>query len=243
MNEIMKSIYARKSMRAFEEKEVPENIKEELINAALQAPTAGNQVLYSILEISDEGLKEKLAVTCDNQPFIAKAPLVLVFLADCRRWLDTYRFANIKAREPLAGDMLLAIEDAMIAAQNTVVAAESFGLGSCYIGDILENYEQHVELLNLDKYTIPISMVLYGYPTKVQKDRQKPTRVDKKYVVFKNQYRRLSGGEHRDMIEGAHPSIDFDSFVKAFCERKYMSGFSKEMSRSAEMYIKNFMGL
>lgn len=47
----------------------------------MQAPTAGNQMLYTILQITDQNLKERLAETCDHQPFIAKAPLVLVFLA------------------------------------------------------------------------------------------------------------------------------------------------------------------
>ena len=60
----------------------------------------------------------------------------------------------------------MAIQDAMIAAQNAVVAAESFGLGSCYIGDILENVEEHKRLFHLDDYVIPITMLVMGYPTK-----------------------------------------------------------------------------
>ena len=87
---------------------------------------------------------------CDNQPFIARAPLVLLFLADYQRWFDYYMLSGVEdlcrrrgepLRKPQEGDLFLACNDALIAAQTAVVAAESLGIGSCYIGDIMENYE------------------------------------------------------------------------------------------------------
>ena len=79
MNVIYESLLDRRSVRAYEEKSVEDPIKTAILNAAFQAPTAGNQMLYSIIDVTDQQLKEKLAKTCDNQPFIAKAPLVFVF--------------------------------------------------------------------------------------------------------------------------------------------------------------------
>mgnify|MGYP003364533134 CR=1 FL=1 len=134
-NEIMESLYRRKSVRAYTDEPVPEALKRAVLEAACQAPSAGCQQLYTILDVTDQALKDALAVTCDNQPFIARAPVVLVFCADCRKWYDAYVEAGCTPRRPGAGDMLLAITDAAIAAQNAVVAAESLGLGSCYIGD------------------------------------------------------------------------------------------------------------
>ena len=64
---------------------------------------------------------------------------------------------------PDEADLLLASSDALIAAQNTVISAEALGIGSCYIGDIMENYEIHKELFNLPPYVFPISMLCYGY--------------------------------------------------------------------------------
>ena len=81
----------------------------------MQAPTAGNQMLYTILQITDQNLKERLAETCDHQPFIAKAPLVLVFLADFQRWYDAFASAGCHARLPAEGDLMLAVADACIA--------------------------------------------------------------------------------------------------------------------------------
>ena len=163
MNEVIKQLKARKSVRVFEDKQIEPHIKDEIINSAFEAPTAGCMMLYSILDITDKELKAKLSVTCDNQPFIAKAPFVLIFLADYQRWYDSFELNDCNPRKPGQGDILLASADTLIAAQNTVVAAESLGIGSCYIGDILENKEVVSELLDLPEFVIPIAMVVYGY--------------------------------------------------------------------------------
>ena len=142
-NEILQALSARKSVRVYTDEPVTEAERDAILQAAFQAPTAGNQQLYTILNITDPALKARLADLCDHQPFIAKAPLVLVFLADCRRWLQAYKAAGIEdVRTPGVGDLLLAMADTCIAAQNAVVAAESMGIGSCYIGDVIENAEQ-----------------------------------------------------------------------------------------------------
>ena len=176
MNEIIQSLFTRKSIRQYKLRPIASDEKELILQAALQAPTAGNQNLYTILDITDKTLKEELSRYFDNQPFIAQAPLALVFLADCRRWLDSYRVAGLEARPPGEGDFLLAVADALIAAQNTVVAAESLGIGSCYIGDILEQEEKVREALALDEYVFPAAFVVYGYPGQGQMKRAKPPR-------------------------------------------------------------------
>ncbi|HWT26946.1 MAG TPA: nitroreductase family protein, partial [Mobilitalea sp.] len=149
MNEVLNQLKSRKSVRVFEDIPLPNDVKDEIIDSAFEAPTAGGMMLYSILNISDQELKDKLAVICDNQPFIAKAPLVLIFLADYQRWYDAFCMVDCNPRKPGEGDMLLACADAIIAAQNTVVAAEALGAGSCYIGDVIEHCETVRELLNL----------------------------------------------------------------------------------------------
>ena len=186
MNEILKQIKDRKSMRVFENKPIVTELKKEILNAAFEAPTAGAMMLYSILDISDEKLKKQLSVECDNQSFIAKAPLVLIFLADYQRWYDAFELENCNPRTPGEGDILLAYTDAIIAAQNTVVAAESLGIGSCYIGDIIENCETIRGLLDLPDYVLPAAMLIYGYPVEVQKNRKKPVRFDEQYIVYEN---------------------------------------------------------
>ena len=239
-NPITDSLKSRKSVRAFEDRQIPEYIKQEILRCAAQAPTAGNQQLYTILDITDQALKEKLAVTCDSQPFIAKAPLVLIFCADAQKWHDAYIEAGCGPRAPGAGDLMLAVCDAAIAAQNAVTAAESFGIGSCYIGDIMEQCETHRELLGLPAYVFPALMLVFGYPTQQQISREKPERFAMKHIVHENTYRRMDGPELREMMSQRAGSRGYDEWVRAFCERKYNSDFSREMSRSVIEYLKEF---
>lgn len=242
MSEIIESLYRRKSVRAFEDRGVADELKYVILDAAAQAPTAGCQQLYTILDITDQALKDRLAVTCDNQPFIAKAPVVLIFCADCRKWYNAYREAGCAPRAPGAGDLMLAVEDALVAAQNAVTAAESLGLGSCYIGDILEQYEAHRALLNLPDYVVPVAMLVIGWPTEQQRGREKPRRFDRDHIVHENTYRDMDGAELRAMFNGQTGGQDFDGFLSAFCNRKYNSDFSREMTRSVGEYLRQFNG-
>ena len=93
-NEVVKNLFERKSVRIFEDRPISPEDRLTILQAACQAPTAGNQQLYTILEITEPALKKRLSVTCDNQPFIADAPLVLLFCADCQKWYDASRMPS-----------------------------------------------------------------------------------------------------------------------------------------------------
>ena len=90
MNETLKLLENRKSVRVFTDEPITAEEKQAILSAAMRAPTAGNMMLYTILDITDQQLKETLAETCDHQPFIAEAPLVLIFCADYRRWMKKF---------------------------------------------------------------------------------------------------------------------------------------------------------
>lgn len=247
MNETMKQLLDRKSVRVFEDKEVVKEIKNNIIEAAIQAPTAGNQMMYTILDITDQAILDKLAESCDHQPFIAQSKMALVFCADYQKWYDTFASVVEAPRMPGVGELLLGCNDALIAAQNAVVAAESYGIGSCYIGDMMERFEYHKELLNLPRYVFPVTLLVFGYPTKQQAERAKPNRFNRKYIVHENSYRQMDKNELKEMFEQRAtltPNVpfDFENWVKAFYNRKYNSDFSKEMTRSVNEYIKLFDG-
>lgn len=241
MNKIISSLYERKSVRVFEDRSISEECKKEILLAAMQAPTAGNQQLYTILDITDQALKDKLAVSCDNQPFIAKAPMVLIFCADILKWVDVFKEGGADPRKPGCGDLVLAIDDALIAAQNTVVAAESLGIGSCYIGDIMEQCELHREMLHLPEYVFPAAMLVFGYPTKQQMERPKPKRCRLEDIVQENVYQRRDGKQLRKMFDKETEHRSFEDWSQAFCNRKYNSDFSREMSRSVQEYLKEYL--
>ncbi|MBQ6518908.1 MAG: nitroreductase family protein [Anaerolineaceae bacterium] len=240
MNKIIQQIIDRKSVRVFADREIDKEITDAILSAAVNAPTAGNQQLYTILRITDMEIKRQLADSCDHQPFIAEGKLVLVFCADCLKWYSAYRSVGCDARNPGAGDLILAINDALIAAQNAVTAAESFGIGSCFIGDIMENIETQREILGLPEYVFPAALLVFGYPTEQQKNRQKPARSPMETIVQENRYHVHTAEELRQMLEPKCGERDYEDWLKAFFKRKYDSYFSREMTRSVREALKVF---
>lgn len=240
MNEVIRQLHERKSVRVFTEREITPEDKALILSAATQAPSAGNQQMYTILDITDQKIKEELVKTCDDQPFIARAKMVLIFCADFQKWYDAFEAAGCAPRKPAAGDLMLAVTDAAIAAQNAVAAAHSLGIGSCYIGDVMENCERQRRLLNLPQYVFPAAMLVFGYPTTQQKERRKPERADMRHIVHENGYRRMDEEELREMFAPKAGAQPYEAWMQAFCNRKYNSLFSREMSRSVRMYLKEF---
>ena len=244
MNAILESLYQRKSCRVFTDEPVSVELKQELILAAMQAPTAGNMHLYSIIDITDQVIKDQLAESCDHQAFIAKAPLVFVFCADYHRaWLGMKTFIDPNTRKPEAGDMFLAMSDALICAHNMVVAAQGLGLGSCYIGDILENYEYHRNLLKLPQAVWPIGMLVLGYPTQHQLDRKKPKRFKPDFVLHSNAYTSLSTEDHQsyiqDHLKEQPNSLNELNYYHDLYHRKYTADFTYEMNRSVKVMLES----
>lgn len=254
MDQTMELLLNRKSVRVYEGKELSKAVKKKIIAATLRAPTAGNMTLYSIIEVNEQRTKDTLVRTCDNQPFIAKAPFVLLFLADYQRWYDYFQVSGVEhlcehngivMRKPKEGDLFLACCDALIAAQTAVIAAESIGIGSCYIGDIMENYEAHKELFGLPKYVFPISLVCFGYPTQQQRARELTPRFDKKYIVFEDRYRRFGREEFEEMYRERQEQVFGErteikgarNIGQMMFTKKFDSDFAREMTRSVRAMV------
>ena len=244
MNDTIRQLHDRKSVRVFEDRAIEPEIRQAILEAAIQAPSAGNMALYTILDITDPAIKAALAKSCDNQPFIATAPMVLIFCADYRRWYDIFCAYEDPVRLPAMGDLFLAQADAIITAQNAVVAAESFGIGSCYIGDVVENFEYHQELLKLPRYVVPAAMVVFGYPTGQQRRRPKPARFAAADLVHENGYDMEKAAAMGRMLSERNEIApeDLPDWVRRFCKRKWNSEFSVEMSRSCAAIVKHWCG-
>lgn len=256
MNKTIEVIENRVSLRKYADKDITQEHLDIIIKSAMRAPTAGNMMLYTILLVKDQDTKEKLSKTCDNQPFIANAPVVLIFLADMQRWFDYYDYSGVKEYSkkhkldyvgPEESDLLLSASDAIIAAQNAVIAAESLDIGSCYIGDIIENYEIHKEMFDLPDWAFPVGMLCLGYYPEDVSRIPKP-RFDKKYIVHNEKYKRLSNDEFKDMFSHIEKrfsrdnSFDAENIGQLNYARKTGSDFSKEMARSVKVALKNWNG-
>lgn len=260
MNSAIETIMKRRSVRAYDSRPIEADVKNKILDAALRAPTAGNLMLYSIIEVNNLNKKNTLSKTCDNQPFIAAAPWVLLFLADYQRWHDYFLACDVEKfcahsgltmRLPAEGDLTLACCDAVIAAQTAVVAAESLGVGSCYIGDIMENYEAHQALFDLPRYTFPICLLCFGYPDAkaLRASRQTP-RFERKFIVFQDSYKHLKADDFEEMFRDEtrrrfQGRSDIEGAVNIGQQTyrgKFAADFAVEMNRSVRAIIKNWTG-
>jgi nitroreductase len=221
----------RQSLRVYDDRPVPEDVRRAVLEAAASAPTAGALMLYAMIEIGDQSIKDALSHTCDEQPFIAKAPWLLLFAADYQRLYDSWPDSGKKPkREPGAGDLMLAMCDALIAAQTAVIAAEALGLGSCYIGDIIENMEKHQALLDLPRFTFPAALLCFGYPSQ-RDNRKRVPRLPLEAVVHKDKYQK------KDWLNS--------DWAKKLSDRglaKFESDFSIEMTRSVRAWLDRWQG-
>ena len=230
---------AGRNVGVYEERPTEAAAKQAILAAAVQAPSASNMALYTVLDLTVQKIKDALAISCDNQPFIATAPMVLIFCADYHRWYHAFCRNVETVRKPAEGDLFLAQADALIAAQNAVVAAESLGIGSCYIGDITENFEYHKQLLGLPDYVVPAAMLCFGYPTEQQKNRTKPKRFAVEELVHENGYDRSKADAMEQMLSSqtGRYGAELQDWIVRFCQRKWNSEFSVEMSRSCAAII------
>jgi len=256
MNETLRVIDNRRSLRGYDSREISPEHKKWILHSAFRAPTAGNMMHYSIIEVADQKMKDKLVKTCDNQPFIAKAPLVLLFLADMQRWYDLFIYSNVKdlckERElnyftPKEADLMLASCDALIAAQNAVIAAESLGIGSCYIGDIMENIEIHREMFDLPRWVFPITLLCFGYPLREERDeRERTPRFSEQFIYFKNKYKHVDikefEAEYTDRFKDRKDLFkDVSNIGQLLYMRKTGSEFAAEMRRSVKVAIEDWV--
>jgi len=252
-NETLNLIKNRRTIRAYDPEPLTQEEIDTIILGAMRAPTAGNLMMYSIIHVADQTLKDKLVKTCDNQPLIAKAPFVLLFLADVQRWWDYFKVSKVEEKckdlgkefqTPQESDLLLACCDALIAAQNSVIAAEALGIGSCYIGDIMENYEIHREMFNLPKWAFPIALLCYGRPKGMGSNISLSTRFPKKYIKFTNSYSRLSKIDFEDMMKDDPRKItvkEAENMGQQMYLGKLGMDFTVEMRRSVKVALKEWL--
>ena len=101
---VLSCIEARSSTRRFDaDVDITQGQRDAVLHAASRAPSAGAMMMYSIIDIREQATRDRLAVLCDNQPMIAKAPWALVFVVDYCKWIDLFEYAGCLDRCVLVG--------------------------------------------------------------------------------------------------------------------------------------------
>ena len=133
--------------------------------------------LYTIIEVQDPAIKARLAVTCDDQPFIATAPLVLLFLADYQRWEDYFTACGvdeicaqkgIERRHPQEGDLFLAAAMPWWQPKPPWWPRMPLAWVRATSATLWRTTKLDRELFNLSRLRLPIALLCIGYPTEEQ---------------------------------------------------------------------------
>ncbi len=189
-NDTIAGLLAHRSVRAYLPTPLPDGVVEVLVAAASSAPSSSNVQAWSVVAIADPVRRARLAELAGGQKHIAQAPLLLVWVADLAR-ADAIGAAR---GQQLAGldyteTFLLASIDAMLAAQNALVAAESLGLGTVYIGAMRNHPEAVARLLDLPPRAYAVAGLVVGFPDPAVETAVKP-RLPQEAVLHRETYRR-----------------------------------------------------
>lgn len=191
-NETIKNQLNHRSIRKFKNKLLTEDEVNLLVDVARHTATSNFRQAYSIISITDENLKIKLS-EIGKQKYIAEAGHLFVFVLDQRR--NTI-IAKEKGKNPtVQGNperFLSAFTDAAIAAQNVVVAAESLGMGTVYLGSILNDNEKLIEILKLPKYVYPVIGLAVGW---IDQNPMLKPRLPREIIHMENEYKDIENIE------------------------------------------------
>jgi nitroreductase len=226
----------RRSVRDFEDEEIPDEIIDKLLDAALSAPTGGNIQPISIIVVRGPEARKKLDEILVNQPWVKRAPVSLVFCVDfhrVKRWAST--FGTDFSGEKAIWHFLIAYADVMCAAQNAAVLAESLGLGSVYVGAILSKIDQARDFFGIPEYVLPMMILSVGYPRTIPKNIPK---LDRDIMVHSEKYERRTDEELRAAYENKYG--DFGKAAEDYLERAYVEAIEadKQASLGRVDYIK-----
>lgn len=154
----------RRTIRKYTDKKIDNALLNELLEAAAQSSNTGNMQTYSVVITTAEELKKQLAPAHFNQPMVTQAPVVLTFCADFNRFSKWCEQRNAEPGYDNFQSFMAAAIDAIIFAQTFAVAAETAGLGICYLGTTTYNAQEIIDTLHLPKLVIPVTTITLGYP-------------------------------------------------------------------------------
>lgn len=185
---------AHRSIRAFTDQEIDDTLLNDLLRAGLRSSSSGNMQTWSVIVTKEEAQKRRLYEAHVEQGMVLQAPVVLTFCADLFRLREWIRVNESKQSFDDFLGFLTGAVDAVIAAQTISLAAESMGLGICYMGTTWWAADQIIDILKLPREVFPVTSLVIGYPAE---DPPLRDRLPLDVMVHHEQYQRLSDEEIR----------------------------------------------
>ncbi len=164
MDNIFKLLSSHRSIRKYKPDPISDELLNNILNSARQAPTSSNLQAYSIIVVRDPIKKKVLSTLCGDQPWVERCPVFLAICPDLYRLDKVARMRDYSMNDKYIEIFIVAVVDAALVAQNILVAAEASGLGVCMIGGIRNNPDEVSKVLKLPEKVFPLMGICLGYP-------------------------------------------------------------------------------
>lgn len=241
MNEAITTILNHRSIRHFKDEPLTDEQIKLIVSCAQAASTSSFIQAYSIIGIKDKEKKRKLAQLAGNQEYVAENGHLLVFCADLRRHeiIGEMEQKDVTPSIESTEKFMVALIDASLAAQNAAIAAESMGLGICYIGGIRNKLEEVKELLKTPERVIPLFGMTIGVPEKI--NDQKP-RLPLEHVYHEEEY-------EQDKEVYLQQLQDYNQVISRYYDERtggkrkdtWTEQMAKMLEKQTRMYMKEFV--
>ncbi len=192
MNNTIETLLNHKTIRNYKKDDISDELLNNILEGGIRASTTGNMQVYSVIVTKDQDKRNELCKLHFGQKMVEDAPVILTFCADFNRF---NKWCEQRDAEPGYDNFLsfvTAAIDALLAAQNVCVAAESEGLGICYLGTTTYQADKLIDFFNLPKGVVPVTTVVVGYP---DEDPEQVDRLPMEGVIHHEEYKDYSKEE------------------------------------------------
>jgi len=220
----------RRSARVFKDQEIPDPVIEQLIDVANYAPSGGNIQPISIILVRSIDGRKKLAEIVGDQPWVKNAPLSMIFCLDfyrVKKWAELCQ-TDFRGEQAL-NHFLIAYADLMAAAQNVVILCESLGLGSVYIGSILDEIDGARDFFEMPNYVLPMMVLSMGYPKSIP---QRIPKLKKEHMVHREKYRKPGDEEICRAFDEKYGPMD--ESIEKYLEKAFVEALEADKQESSE---------
>jgi FMN reductase (NADPH) len=239
MNSVIETIVNHRSIRSFEDKPLTREQIEVIVESAQAASTSSYIQAYSIIGVTDREKKKKLAELAGNQSYVEENGHFFVFCADLYRHqlIGQLEGKDVIPSIESTEKFMVALIDASLAAQNACLAAESLGLGICYIGGIRNNLEEVGNILNIPERVIPLFGLAVGYPKNVT---DKKPRLPLSHVYHENEY---------NITDYDRQLTDYNNIISRYYKERtggkrtdtWTAQMANMLEKKSRMYMKDYV--
>jgi nitroreductase len=220
MNQTIETLLNHKTIRNYKTDPIDDSILNQILEAGFRASTTGNMQVYSVIVSKDIEKRKELCKLHFNQKMVEQAPVILTFCADFNRF---NKWCELRDADPGYDNFLsfyTASIDALLVAQNVAVAAESFGLGICYLGTTTYQADKLIEFFELPEGVVPVTTLVVGYPN------ENPEQADRLPIDSIIHYEKYKDYSDKD-IENAYKEKEALPLTKKLIEENQLANLAQ----------------